>query len=479
MDKQARGQPKIQRFIQGGTLLSFGFALVSGCTLIRSIFIARGISVEDYGIASALLAVLALIRMTTAVAADKQILQDKDGGSPTFLSGAHSIAVAKGSLCALFVYLAAEPATLFFDQPALLPAFQLVAFAPLIAGFCHYDYRAFQRDGNHRGVVAVTAGPEIIVTLLVIPVLVILQDYRVMIFVCLGLPIAKLVVSHLVSKRSYRLTVNPRLMLKMLKFAWPLMLSGLMLFGIFQGDKFIVGHYFDVFVLGYYSLALTLFLLPGQILHRIYNSLILTQISQAYRGSNSVKDIENLLWGSLLILAGGYIYFCMSFGATILTLVFGEKYGAASAVIPWIVCMVAIRIIRIAPSILALALAQTKCELYANIARSVAIPIAIFSVISGFGLESVAAAGVFGEAMALIVGWRALKFDKAKQPSLRSTLPIAGLFFAALVLSTISVTASQSDAIFFATNILSVCIILLMCFMYRQQVHNYMVNIRS
>ena len=53
--------------VYSGALLSVGVALVAGFTFVRSLLLARGISVEDFGIATALLTSLSLIQIYSRI----------------------------------------------------------------------------------------------------------------------------------------------------------------------------------------------------------------------------------------------------------------------------------------------------------------------------------------------------------------------------------------------------------------------------
>jgi len=73
------------KIIYNGALLSIGVALVAVFTFVRSLVLARGITLEDYGIATALLTSMSLVQMATAIAGEKQVLQDEDGELISFL----------------------------------------------------------------------------------------------------------------------------------------------------------------------------------------------------------------------------------------------------------------------------------------------------------------------------------------------------------------------------------------------------------
>ena len=466
--------PRIRKFAEGSALLSAGLALVSVCGLVRSILIARSISVEDYGVAAAILATLALVQMATDIATSKQLLQDPDGGSDAFLAAAHALSLTRGLICGVLMYLLAGPAATFFGLPEALSAFQLVALAPVLSCFIHYDYRALQRQSIHRPAVAVNTIPHIIVTVLVVPVLIIWPDYRAALFVCLAQPVLWMAISHAQARRSYRISFDVVLLTRMVVFAWPLMLSGLLMYGVFQGDKYVVGYFFDAKVLGYYALAFTFFLFPGQILHHLYNALTLAAVSRAFQEAKGFERVCSVLWSSLLILCGVYLLFCLSVGPSVMVWIFGSKSEAAAEVIPWLSMMVGIRILRIQPSILTLAVAYPKGELLANLARSSAIPLSIFGVSIGYGIAFVAAAAFLGEVLALMVGGYALYRRKVDVGCWLGGKLMPGLLVCVVVLALILESSRDAAAVGIFCGALAVTIVLAMCAVFVQEVRGFL-----
>lgn len=392
------------KLLSGGALISAGVAIVAIFTFLRSLILAREISVEDYGVATALLTSLSLIQMGTAIAADKQILQDKEGAEDHFLAAVHSLAIIRGLIAGVLMFLAAYPISVFFALPDALWAFQLVALSPVIAGFFHYDYAAQQRNSDHRAAVLTTSLPEVAVTLLLIPCLTILPDYRAILVVCLGWPLSRLIVSHLVAHRSYDIWFDSELILKLFGFSWPLMLSGFLLFLIFHGDRSIVGHYFDMETLGYFSLVLTAFLLPGQLLHRVYDSLLLSPLSRSFQRGDDFDRNQSAITYSLFVFSSAYACFSITAGPWLFLFLFGEKYEPALNILPWVIVMVSVRILRIAPSLAGLSSSNPAWDLYANLGRAIAVPIAISALTLGHSIESVIIAGILGEVFALMIG---------------------------------------------------------------------------
>lgn len=426
------------KLVYGGALLSGGVALVAAFTFIRSLLLARGISVEDFGIATALLTSLSLIQMSTAIAVEKQVLQDEEGASQRFLATVHALSILRGAFCGVLMFLSAGPISEFFELQDVLWAFQTVALAPVINGFVHYDFSSMQRESRHAAAVWANTAPEVFITLLLIPAMAIWPDYHAILVVCLGWPFTRLIVSHMVAERPYCVGVNTIQIIRLLKFSWPLMLSGLLLFLIFHGDRAIVGHYFDMKSLGYFSLILTAFLLPSQLLHRIYDSLFLSPLSKSYQQGNGFDLKQSMIWNSLFVLSAGYVWFCILCGPWLFVVLFGEKYQPALDLLPWIVLMVTIRTLRIAPSLLAIATARPVCELYANLSRAIALPLAVTSLLMNQPIESVVIAGIIGETLALVVGFMSLKLPAFRVEGVPFDQRIAALWLMCVALSIVA-----------------------------------------
>jgi len=462
------------KFIYNGALLSIGVALVAVFTFVRSLMLARGISPEDFGIATALLTSMSLVQMATAIAGEKQVLQDEDGGTDQFLAAVHTLAVIRGLFCGILMFFASGPISRFFGLSDVLWAFQIVALGPVVAGFAHYDYSAMQRRSNHKAAVLVSTIPDVLVTMLTLPAVLIWPDYRAIFLACLGWPLFRCMLSHSTSERPYRLSINPTLVGKLLKFSWPLMLSGLLLFLVFHGDRAVVGHYLSMYELGFFSLVLTAFLLPSQLLHKVYDSLLLSPLSKAFQQSDRFESLQFLIWLSLFALGTAYVLFSILFGPWLFIFLFGEEYEPALSLLPWIVLMASVRILRIATSMLALATAQPYCELYANFARASVLPIAIIGLAMGYSIECVPIAGFIGETLALFVGTVSLKlseFHAVKPPAVPGMIM---LWLASMVLITVEIVIDINPPYVSAT--LAAVLLFMMIFFSIKQYPKFMIE---
>lgn len=434
----------IRKFIIGSSALVSAQLLSSACSFLRNVMVAREISLSDFGIASALAATLAFVEMASAVAVDKLLLQDSEGDSDLMLSSAHTLSIIRGILLAAILYFSAWPITHIFNQQETLWAFQLLALLPLISGFINFDFVTKQRQMNVFPAAINIVFPQVLATALVIPSLHYFPDYRAMLLVIITIPIFSLLISHITATRRYKLSFNYGILLKMLKFAWPLMISGLLMFTIFQGDKVIIGGYYDMATLGLYSVVFSSLLLPTMILHRLYNAMALPLIAQSFHSKVNFQTHSSMIVSSTIVLCAITSGIFLLLGPTLLIFLFGEKFTASLSILPWIALMLSVRVLRIAPSVITLAMAEPRCELYANLARTIAIPLALVAVHQDWPIYTIAIMGFIGEIAALVTAYTLLKvpfrrrllWHGMRNPLLLLVLFVSATFFYSQISST-------------------------------------------
>lgn len=392
----------IKGHLRSGLFLSFGGAVGALSTFARNIIIARLISVEDFGIAATFGITMALVQMSTGLGVDRLIVQATDGNEPKLQGTVQAFNILRGVVLAVIMYAVASPIAHLFDLPELIWAFQWLAVLPLITGFVHMDAARFQREMKFGPSVLVESVPQIIAVALSAPLALYFKDYRVMLWIITVQAVSTVVLSFLVSKRRYSVAIDREFLNRILSFGWPLMLNGILLFGIFQADRGIVGIAYSMEDLGWFSAAFTLTLFPSMVFANAAQSFFMPMLSRVQ------DDPEKLEAGSVATIKA-----CLMIGITIsvglslagpafLLLLFGNDYIGGVAIIAWFALMQGIRMAKAGPTIVAISCGQTKLPLYANIVRSFALVFALVAVWQGWGVLGIVIGGIIGETMAVV-----------------------------------------------------------------------------
>lgn len=395
--------------INGGMMLVVGNILIALLGLVRNVLIARWLSVEDFGIVGTFAVSMALIEMTSNLALDRLIVQAEDGDTPVLQSTLHTIQALRGCLSAIILFLIAGPLATLFGVPEVAWAYQALAAVPFLRGLAHLDMFRLQRRARFAPSLWVELAAQALATISVVPLALWLNDYSTMLYAILLQQLIFMVMSHVVAERRYQWRWDREIIRRAVRFGWPLLLNGILLFGIFQGDRIVVGSLIGMTALGWFSAAFTLTLVPTQVLAKIQNTFFLPLLSQIL---DDHKEFNRL---SLVAIQAGM--FCGVFLAIVFTIVgpfvftflYGDKYEPALWLLIWLAVMQAVRIAKTGPSIIAISKAVTKNPLIANILRVSMLPIAWIAVSQNAGIEAVVALAIIGEILAFSVSLYLLK----------------------------------------------------------------------
>jgi O-antigen/teichoic acid export membrane protein len=331
------------------------------------------------------------------------MVQDKDGNAPEFQAAMQGFSVLRGCVNALILFLLAGPLAQFFDIPEVLWAFQLIAVVPLVAGFVHFDVHRLSRQMNFLPSVMIAILPPIGSLISVWPFYVMFGDYRTLLFAIFVQMSLTVLVSHIFAKRRYRITFDGAVIMRSLRFGWPLMVGGALMFVVFNGERGIIGRELGLETLALFSMALSLTLTPTLVIARSTLSFFLPQLSAAL-GSKSYAGLTTATFQTHILLGCTMVVGVALLGGPFLYAVLGEKYAAAIPLLTLLAVVQAFRVFEAGCAIVALAAAHTKNEMMANIVRVALLPVAWIVVSNGGDVRTVIWIGMLGEAAGFAVG---------------------------------------------------------------------------
>jgi O-antigen/teichoic acid export membrane protein len=396
---------------KGGLHLTLGQISSQVCSFIRNLIVARFISPADFGIAATFAMTLSLLEMISNLAAEMLLVQSPDGDDPRLQSTAQLLRAGRGFLNAFALLALAGPMSHLFGVPQARWAFAFLGIFPLARGFSNLDMNRMQRHMRFWPSVSVDLGANVVTTIAAIPLAYWLKDYSVMLWVLVGQAVFSAIGSHFVAERRYAWAWDKVYAKRIFAFGWPLLINGLLMYGIFEGDRLVIGSasrvfphsHFTLFDLGVYSVAFGLTMAPTILVGNIGTSLFLPVLarvqherSEFYRKyllSSQVISLVAMMITVPFILVGGQA----------VVLLYGDKYRAAGQIIGWLAAMWGIRMFRVAPTVAAIAYGDTQNAMYANIARTFALVGMLVVAWVGGSLVWIPICGFGGEVLALAI----------------------------------------------------------------------------
>ena len=377
--------------------------------LLRNVVLARLIGPAEMGMALTLALTLRLLEMLSDLSTDRLIIQAPDGNDPRFQANAQAVLLIRGIISGSLMAMLAVPAAHLFGQPRGAWAFASLGLVPIARGLMHLDYKRVQREMVFRPALAVELPAGLLATASAIPLGWLLRDYSAVVWVSLIQAAALIVTSHLTAKRRYVLRLDSALIRRFLHFGWPLLLNGLILFGVLQGDRLIVALSCSAADLGRFALAFQLSMIPSLLIARIASSAALPWMAKVQHDAVEFTRRYVNVNISLSLVAAAYLVAFSSGGNWVIGLLFGESFQVSRALIAWLATAQAVRVVRTMSSIAAMARADSRLPLLANLFRLTGIAGAAAAAYGRLPLEFIAAAGCVGEFIAGVAATAYLK----------------------------------------------------------------------
>jgi O-antigen/teichoic acid export membrane protein len=372
--------------------------------MVRNILIARLISVADYGIASTFMLAMSIVEMMSALGLQQQMVQAKNGNDPHLQASLQGFQVLRACVNSIVLFLLGIPLAKFFGHPELAWTYQLVAIVPLLTGLNHFDQHRMSRQMNYWPTFLIAVVPALVSVVSVWPIYKMVGDYRVMLFALIVQTILQTFATHYVAERPYKIAYDRAIIASSLRFGWPLLLNGILMFIVFNGDRMIVGRELGMEELGLFGMAFALSLTPALVIARSVMNFFLPQLSAKVDIKETFQHLSNVTFEAHLFFGNLLVVGMALFGGPFLHFTLGEKYMAAIPLLTWLAMMQGVRIFKGGSSTVALASAHTANAMLGNITRVLALPLAWYVLVQGGSLLQVIWIGLGAEVAGFVLG---------------------------------------------------------------------------
>lgn len=404
-----------------GLLVGIGQLGTQLSSFVRHAIVARWLTPAEFGIAALFVTALQLVDLVSNAGVETFLVQDSEGDREDVQASVQWWRAMRGCMNGAAIFLLAGPMAYLFALPGLEWEIRLLGLFPLIRGFLHMDAKRLQRHMRFWPSVLMDAGSNVLATAVGIAVAWLTRDHRAMVAAMLALAAGSVLISHMVAERPYRWKADRSHVRRMMQFGWPLMVNGLLLFGIFQGDRLLIGMAKTVFgndrftlsELGVYSIVFSLTMAPALAGANIGTSLFLPMLSAVQKAPEEFarKYAMCLRWTAWAGMALAAVF--LTAGTWLVVLVSGKQYQPNWWLVAWLSLLWSLRVVRVAPTMASLALGDTKNTLYSNVARSLALAGIAVVVTLRADVVWIAFCGFAGEMLALAVCFLGLRWTQA------------------------------------------------------------------
>lgn len=388
---------------RGAKAFLAGSTVAQLCALARYALLARFLGPQELGLVAMITLTSQFFQSISDNGGDRFLIQDKDGDAPEAQKLVQAMFVGRGVLQAVCLLVFAGPIAAYFKAPDLRLALMALALAPLISGFIHLDMRRSQRHHDYRSEGRTTLAAESLSLLATGLAAYFTRDFTAILYGLTVRSIVIVVASHWMAERPYGLGLGKPHATRLAKFAWPLMINGLLLFVGSQGDRVVVANNLGITQLGHYTAVLMLVFYPASLIMRYMGSMHLPRIAAA-RDDRAQRDAASDTMGSQTLLLGlGMSAGFALVGPIAITILYGPKYAQAASLVAFVGIFQSARFMRQWPTTVAIGMGKSGIVLTNNIVRLAGLAAALVGVWLLHNLIGVMGGFIIGELAALAV----------------------------------------------------------------------------
>lgn len=384
-------------------MLVSGNAFASALLLVRNLIVARLISPDDYGIASTFAISMSIVEMMSYLGLQQLMVVDKDGDDPHFQTAMQGFQVLRGVFSSLVMYLISVPYAQFMGIEHVAWTFQVMSVVPLMNALQHFDQHRMKRVMNFRPSILIGVIPALFSVIVIWPIAMMFHDYRIMLWSMILQTAATVVLSHILAERPYGLRLDRDVMKRSMIFGWPLLMNGVMLFAVFNGEKLIVGRELGMAELAVFSMAFTLTLTPTLILGNSIQTMFLSQLSQAQERQAEFQRVGTVTIEASLVIGVLLVVGTSLFAGPVIALLLGPKYASMMDLIVPMAILQGVRSGKTGSSVVALARKRSGNSIAANVFRVGSLPIAWWIAIRTGDINLIIWVGVAAEVLGFLL----------------------------------------------------------------------------
>jgi len=260
--------------------------------------------------------------------------------------------------------------------------------------------------------------PQALTLALVVPTLTWVPGYSAIVWLSFAQAFFTVAVSHKMSERPYKASLEPQFLIRLLQFGWPIWLSAFPLVMVFQGDRILIGRVYGMEVLAGYTAAFMMTMVPGVVAAKIGHALMLPLLSDRRDDDKGFLQSFTLMADLTVVVACMYLFAFASVGGKILPIAFGPNYHDLGLIVAWLALMWSLRMVQAVPGMGLMALGDTRPLLVAGFVRALGLLGAVACVQSGLGIIGVVASGVVAEFASLLYVSQRMSRDRTGAASI-------------------------------------------------------------
>lgn len=373
--------------VKGGSWTLAGYGAGQLFRVATTLLLARMLlGPEAFGLVALVNVFLTGLDMLSDLGIGMDVIQHRRGDDPKFLDTAYLIQAGRSCAIGLVAVLLAYPFASFYGQPAVRSLLFVSGFSVIIRGFASAHVWTLNRRVQIDKLTFITVAGDFsgficsLVWALWSPTAWALVVGRV------ASASAYVAVSHYLSERPVCWNWDSTAARDILTFGTGIFFSSSTHFLSSEAERLVMGKFFSLIDLGCFSLALSISLLPTQVITQVISQVFFPMISSTMRedpekAAMQFKKLRPALAGISAILAAAFILA----GPWVVKVVLGQSYAGAGWMLQLLGFRAALQLYCGVAATLLFATGSTSYAVIGNLAKMAFLAVGLSIAFTRFG----------------------------------------------------------------------------------------------
>jgi O-antigen/teichoic acid export membrane protein len=377
----------------------------------KTILLATILLPTQFGVYGIALLVLGLLEVLTETGVNIFLIQEDE--IDEYINSAWVVSIIRGIIIAVLIIFSAPFIASFFNAPEATSLLYVISIVPFLRGFINPSIVKFQKhlqfnkEFFYRFAILVVDSVVAVVAALLTH-----SPIGIVIGLLAGV-LVEVVLSHVVIKPKPSLVFNKIYIYKIFHRGKWITMSSVGNYLFYNADNIIVGKLLGTGALGIYQIAYALSLLPITEIAESLSKVTLPIFIKLKNDKDRLKKAFFKMIGSLVLLTVPFGLLLFIFPAQIIMLILGDKWLAASEILPLLAIFGVMKAISHYSSTLFLAVNKQEYASVITIVSIGGLMIPIVPLVLSFGLVGAATSALIGSLVAVpfvcYFCWRTLR----------------------------------------------------------------------
>lgn len=369
-----------------------------------NVVLTRLLAPELFGIMIVLTSIRVGIELFTDIGLSQNIIASKNAFDPRFYNTAWTLQILRGILLAVIAMVLMPALSYFYDERSLTQVLPMISVLFIIGGVFSIGPPLAVKTLNTKRMAAYDVSSALLGSVAAIALAMAFPNVWGLIAGNLAATFIMAVASYFVFPGlAYRLTIDRGYVFEIIGFGKWVFLSSIVFFLATNYDRLVLGKYVSLAVLGVYGIARSLSDIFNQFANRLGAAIVFPSIARSdLRGPELQQKLAGKRLQFLVVMAAGMALF-IAFSDIIIGVVYDSRYAGAAQLLPWVGLAAWFGILNTLNDSVMLGLSKPQYAAIGNVAKFVALLVALPLGVVKLGIVGAAMATVVAEAMRYVV----------------------------------------------------------------------------